>query len=95
MSDPDKPWDDLAVLGPLEVNNLLYINANLYNGFNKLRYNNITEYCIDEALDRGDRSHLYVDPRLMRQIASKYKNEKKKSISLSPNDKKKGKGRNI
>ena len=95
LSDPDKPWDDLAVLGPLEVNNLLYINANLYNGFNKLRYNNITEYCIDEALDRGDRSHLYVDPRLMRQIASKYKNEKKKSISLSPNDKKKGKGRNI
>lgn len=96
LNNPDKSWDDLEVLGPLEINNLLYINANLNNGFNRLYYNNITEYCIDEALeDRGDTPHLYVDPRLMRQIASKYKNEKKKSISLPPIDNKQGKGRKV
>lgn len=95
MADPNKRWNELEVLGPLEINNLLYINANLNNGFNRLRYNNITEYCIDEALDRGDSSHLYVDPSLMRQIALKYKNEKKKSINLPSIDKKQGKGRKV
>lgn len=95
LADPNKRWNEIETLGPLEINNLLYINANLNNGFNRLRYNNITEYCIDEALDRGDSSHLYVDPSLMRQIALKYKNEKKKSINLPSIDKKQGKGRKV
>lgn len=94
LDDPNKPWDDLAILGPLEINNLLYINANLNNGLG-MWCNNITEYCIDRAVGSDVQLQCYVDSDLMDQIASKYKNENKKSISLSPNDKKKGKGRNI
>lgn len=95
LSDPDKPWDDLEILGPLEINNLLYINANLNNSFDRWFYNNITELSIDRAVGGDVQLHSYVDPDLMDQIASKYKNEKKKSISLAPNDKKKGSGRKI
>mgnify|MGYP006979265626 CR=1 FL=1 len=95
MTNPNKPWDELESLGPLEINNLLYINANLNNGFNRLRYNNITEYCIDCAFESNVQLQFYVDPDLMDQIASKYKNEKKKSISLPSIDKKQGKGRKV
>lgn len=95
LSDPDKPWDDLEILGPLEINNLLYINANLNNDFDRWSCNNITEYCIDQALDSDVQLQFYVDPDLMDQIASKYKNKKKKTINLPSFDKKNGKGRLI
>lgn len=95
LSDSDKPWDDLEILGPLEINNLLYINANLNNDFNRWNCNNITEHCIDQAWDSDVQLQFYVDPNLMEQIASKYKNEKKKSISLPRLDNKQGKGRKV
>ena len=95
LSDSDKPWDDLEILGPLEINNILYINANLNNSFDRWSYNNITELSIDRARESDVQLQFYVDPDLMEQISSKYKNEKKKSINLSPNDKKKGSGRKI
>ena len=95
LDDPDKPWDDLETLGSLEINNLLYINANLNNDFDRWSCNNITEYCIDRAVGSDVQLQYYVDPDLMEQIASKYKNEKKKSIKLPPIDKKQGKGRKV
>ena len=94
LDDPDKPWDDLAILGPLEINNLLYINANLNNGLG-MWCNNITEYCIDRAVGSDVQLQCYVDPDLMEQIASTYKNKKKKTINLPSFDKKNGKGRLI
>ena len=81
LDDPSKPWDDLSLLGPLEVNNLLYINANLNNGLG-MWCNNITEYCIDRAVGSDVQLQFYVDPELMKRIASKYKNEKKESITI-------------
>lgn len=95
LSDSDKPWDDLEILGPLEINNLLYINANLNNSFDRWSYNNITELSIDRAWESDVQLQSYVDTDLMEQIASKYKNEKKKSISLPLIDKKQGKGRKV
>lgn len=98
LFDFDKPWDDLPILGPLEINNLLYINANLNNDLGSpynTKFNNITECCFDRAKRSDVQLRSYVDPDLMEQIASKYKNEKKKFINLVPNDKKKGSGRKI
>lgn len=98
LDNPDKPWDDLALLGPLEINNLLYINANLNNDLSSpynTKFYNITECCFEHANLSDVQLQSYVDPDLMEQIASKYKNEKKKSISLAPNDKKKRSGRKI
>ena len=98
LDNPDKPWDDLALLGPLEINNLLYINANLNNDLSSpynTKFYNITECCFEHAILSDVQLQSYVDPDLMEQIASKYKNEKKKSISLAPNDKKKRSGRKI
>ena len=98
LSDPDKPWDDLAILGPLEINNLLYINANLNNDLGSpynTKFYNITDCCFDHAMRSDVQLHSYVDPDLMEQIASKYRNDKKKSINLPSIDNNKGKGRKM
>lgn len=79
----------------MEINNLLYINANLNNDLGSpynTKFNNITECCFDRAKRSDVQLRSYVDPDLMEQIASKYKNEKKKFINLVPNDKKKYRG---